>query len=99
IPMSRIDDAVRRILRVKIKAGLFDVAAPMDRPHAGKWDQLAKPEHRAVARRAVRESLVLIKNQDQILPLRPNARILVAGDGADNIGKQSGGWTLTWQGT
>ena len=99
IPMSRLDDAVRRILRAKIKGGLFTLGAPKDRPLAGHWENLSSDEHRAVARRAVQESLVLIKNQDHILPLKPQARILVTGDGADSIGKQSGGWTITWQGT
>ncbi len=99
IPKARLDDAVRRILRAKIKGGLFNLQAPMDRPLAGHWENLGSPEHRAVARQAVRESLVLIKNQDGILPLRGSANILVAGDGADSIGKQAGGWTITWQGT
>ena len=99
IPMSRLDDAVRRILRAKIKGGLFTLGAPLDRPLSGKWDQLGSPEHRALARQAVRESLVLIKNENHILPLDPGARILVTGSGANDIGKQSGGWTITWQGT
>jgi beta-glucosidase len=99
IPMSRLDDAVRRILRAKIKGGLFELGAPKDRALAGKWDQLGSPDNRAVARQAVRESLVLIKNQSHILPLKASAKVLVTGDGADNIGKQSGGWTITWQGT
>jgi beta-glucosidase len=60
---------------------------------------LGSPEHRAVARQAVRESLVLLKNSRQLLPLSPKMNVLVAGDGADNIAKQSGGWTITWQGT
>src|SRR5690606_12592935 len=62
-------------------------------------DELGSAEHRAVARRAVRQSLVLLKNNGSTLPLAPASRVLVAGDGADNIGKQTGGWTLTWQGT
>ena len=99
IPMSRLDDAVRRILRAKIKGGLFTLGAPLDRPLSGKWDQLGSPEHRAIARQAVRESLVLIKNENHTLPLDPGARILVTGSGANDIGKQSGGWTITWQGT
>ncbi len=99
IPMSRLDDAVRRILRAKIKGGLFELGAPKDRALAGKWNQLGAPENRAVARQAVRESLVLIKNQSHVLPLKASAKVLVTGDGADNIGKQSGGWTITWQGT
>ncbi|WP_246450446.1 glycoside hydrolase family 3 protein [Sphingomonas rhizophila] len=99
IPMARLDDAVRRILRVKLRAGLFEKGAPSTRPLAGQFALLGSAEHRAVARQAVRESLVLLKNQGQILPLSPKARVLVAGDGADNISKQSGGWTITWQGS
>ncbi len=98
IPMARLDDAVRRILRVKLRAGLFDKGAPSTRPLAGRFDLLGSVEHRAVARQAVRESLVLLKNNG-VLPLKPQANVLVAGDGADNIGKQSGGWTISWQGT
>jgi beta-glucosidase len=99
IPMSRLDDAVRRILRVKLRAHMFDKGAPSTRPYAGQFQLLGSPEHRAVARQAVRESLVLLKNSRQLLPLSPKANVLVAGDGADNIAKQSGGWTITWQGT
>jgi beta-glucosidase len=98
IPQARLDDAVRRILRVKMRAGLFDKPKPSLRPLAGQVALLGAPEHRAVARQAVRESLVLLKNSGKLLPLRVNARVLVAGDGADNIGKQSGGWTISWQG-
>jgi beta-glucosidase len=94
IPMARLDDAVRRILRVKVKSGLFETTYPV----AGRVEFLGAPEHRAVAREAVRKSLVLLKNNG-VLPLKGAARVLVAGDGADNIGKQSGGWTLSWQGT
>ncbi|WP_018275188.1 glycoside hydrolase family 3 N-terminal domain-containing protein [Teredinibacter turnerae] len=100
ISMARLDDAVRRILRVKIRAGLFDdVGAPSTRAYAGKAEVLASEAHREIARQAVRESLVLLKNKGGLLPISPTANILVAGDGADNIGKQSGGWTITWQGT
>jgi beta-glucosidase len=99
IAMSRLDDAVRRILRVKLRAHLFEKGAPSTRPLAGNFKLLGSPEHRAVARQAVRESLVLLKNTHQLLPLSPKTNILVAGDGADNISKQSGGWTITWQGT
>lgn len=99
IPISRIDDAVTRILRVKVRAGLFDKPSPARRKLSGKTKLLGSPEHRAVAREAVRKSLVLLKNQDNLLPLSPKQNILVAGDGADNIGKQSGGWSITWQGT
>jgi beta-glucosidase len=98
IPQARIDDAVRRILRVKMRAGLFEKPRPSQRPLAGQVALLGAVEHRAVARQAVRESLVLLKNAGKLLPLRANADVLVAGDGADNIGKQSGGWTISWQG-
>lgn len=99
IPESRINDAVSRILRVKLRAGLFEKPSPANRPLSGKLDIIGSPEHRAIARQAVRESLVLLKNKGNILPINPSQHILVAGDAADNIGKQSGGWTITWQGT
>lgn len=99
IPLSRIEDADRRILRVKLRSHLFEAGRPSSRPLAGRFELLGSPEHRAVARQAVRESLVLIKNQKHLLPLSPKQHVLVAGDGADNIGKQCGGWTITWQGT
>ena len=98
IPMARIDEAVARILRVKGRLGLFDAGKPSDRPLAGDYDLLGAAEHRAVARQAVRESLVMLKNEG-VLPLKPGGRLLVAGDGADDIARQSGGWTLSWQGT
>jgi beta-glucosidase len=99
IPMSRIDDAVTRILRVKLRAGLFEKGRPSSRPLANKSAQIGAPEHRAVAREAVRKSVVLLKNDKCLLPLSPKANVLVAGDGADNIGKQAGGWSISWQGT
>lgn len=99
IPMARIDDAVTRILRVKMRAGMFEKGAPSSRPSAGDTSLVGAPEHRAIAREAVRKSLVLLKNNKQLLPLKPSQHILVSGDGANDIGKQSGGWTLTWQGT
>ncbi len=99
IPMDRLDDAVRRILRVKIRAGLFDRGRPSERALGGRFDLLGAPEHRAVARQAVRESLVLLKNNEGLLPLPPTSLVLVSGPAADDIGRQSGGWTLTWQGT
>lgn len=95
----RVDDAVTRILRVKERMGLFAKPRPSRRAGAGNGNTLAAPRHRAIARQAVRESLVLLKNEGGILPLRPDLRVLVAGDGANNIGKQCGGWTLTWQGS
>ncbi len=98
IDLERLDDAVRRILRVKLRAGLFEAGKPSTRGVAGQYELLQDPASKAVARQAVRESLVLLKN-DGVLPLSNDATILVAGDGVDNIGKQSGGWTLSWQGT
>ncbi|MGB1403874.1 MAG: glycoside hydrolase family 3 N-terminal domain-containing protein, partial [Porticoccaceae bacterium] len=99
IPMSRIDDAVTRILRVKLRAGFANSIKPSNREHANNTSLIGAPAHRAVARQAVRESLVLLKNSDGILPLQRNSNVLVAGSGANDIGKQSGGWTVTWQGT
>lgn len=99
IPMTRLDDAVRRILRVKLRAGLFDRGAPSSRPLAGKFELIGAPDHRALARQAVRESLVLLKNERGLLPLKPHATILVAGAAAQSIGQQAGGWSITWQGT
>ena len=96
IPKARLDDAVRRILRVKFRMGVFDEARPADRPDT--WKPIGTPEHRAVARQAVAESLVLLKNNG-VLPLKKGATVLVAGDGAHNIAMQSGGWTLSWQGS
>jgi beta-glucosidase len=98
IPMSRIDDAVRRILRVKVRAGMFAKAAPSERSVVG-GQFVGHPDHRAIAREAVRKSLVLMKNDGGLLPLFADQNVLVAGDGAHNIGKQSGGWSVTWQGT
>lgn len=99
IPESRIDDAVTRILRVKHRAGLFDAPRPSRRPNAGRSELLASPESRALAREAVRKSLVLLKNRDGILPLSRDARVLVAGRSAHSLQNQTGGWTLSWQGT
>jgi beta-glucosidase len=98
IPRARIDDAVRRILRVKTVAGMFKRAAPKQRGDAGDFSRLGSAAHRALAREAVRKSLVLLKNDHNTLPLNPHAKILVAGDAADSIGAQSGGWTVDWQG-
>lgn len=99
IPLSRLDDAVRRILRVKMRAGLFEAGKPSSRHLAADTTMIGHPDHRAVARQAVAESLVLLKNNGGLLPVKANANVLVTGDGAHNIGKQSGGWTLSWQGT
>jgi len=97
IPIARIDEAVRRILRLKQKVGLFTEVKPSSRPNAGRWDLLGLAEHRALAREAVAKSMVILKNNG-VLPLKEGANILVAGDAADNIAQQNGGWTLTWQG-
>jgi beta-glucosidase len=94
IALTRVDDAVRRILRVKSRLGLFDPA----RPWEGRDGVLASPGHRALAREAVRKSLVLLKDNGGVLPLRASAHVLVAGPGADDIGMQCGGWTMSWQG-
>jgi beta-glucosidase len=98
IAQPAVDAAVRRILRVKAMAGLFEKPAPKDRPGAGQFDTLGSAAHRAIAREAVRKSLVLLKNNGQLLPLDAHARILVAGAAADDIGIQCGGWTIDWQG-
>ncbi|WP_353217576.1 glycoside hydrolase family 3 N-terminal domain-containing protein [Sandarakinorhabdus sp.] len=95
IPLARIDDAVRRVLRVKAQLGLLE-PAPMER---GDPSRIATPENLAVAREAVAKSLVLLKNNGAVLPIRPGARVLIAGPGADDMAMQSGGWTVTWQGT
>lgn len=99
IPRARIEDAVRRILRVKLRAGMWEKGLPSSRPLAGRDDLLGASAHRAIARQAVRESLVMLKNNNNLLPLSPRSRVLVAGDGADNISKQTGGWSVNWQGT
>ena len=103
IPLARIDDAVSRILRVKMRAGLFHVVdgtsvstPPSQR--AGARD-VAAAQPRALAREAVRESLVLLKNDHRTLPLRRAGPVLVVGASADSIANQSGGWSVTWQGT
>ena len=97
IPLARIDDAVRRILRVKAAAGLFKRPAPQ---HAasGNFTALGSAAHRALAREAVRKSLVLLKNDHGTLPLNAGGKILVAGAAADSIMDQTGGWTIDWQG-
>lgn len=99
ISMARLDDAVTRILRVKLHAGLFDAGDVLQREHVGDSSLVGHPSHRALAREAVRKSLVLLKNNNGLLPLPPKSNVLIAGDAADNIGKQSGGWTISWQGT
>ena len=95
IPLSRIDDAVSRILRAKIELGLFE------HPFAAEdtIDLVGCADHRAVAREAVAKSAVLLKNEQQTLPLDKHINhLLVAGQGADDIGLQCGGWTIAWMG-
>lgn len=94
IPQERIDDAVRRILRQKFRIGLFENPFP----DAKLIPKIGIQSHRDVARQAVRESLVLLKNENNTLPLKKEAKIVVVGEFADNSGLQSGGWTVNWQG-
>ncbi len=98
VPMSRIDDAVTRILRVKFALGLMDKGrSPLADRSLHK--SFGSAEHRKVARQAVRESLVLLKNEKKVLPISKSApRIHVGGKNADDIGNQCGGWTIDWQG-
>ena len=98
VPMSRIDDAVTRILRVKFALGLMDKnRSPLADRKLHKT--FGSPEHRAVAREAVRKSMVLLKNDNRVLPISKKiARIHLAGKSADDIGNQCGGWTIRWQG-
>ena len=95
IPLTRIEDAVRRILRVKAKLGLLD--DPMR--ERADYAAIGSAEHLAIAREAVAKSLVLLKNNGSVLPIRPGAKVLVAGPGADDMAMQNGGWTVSWQGT
>jgi beta-glucosidase len=94
IPQARIDDAVRRILKQKFRIGLFDNPFP----DLTLIPKIGIQAHRTVARQAVRESLVLLKNENNVLPLKKDARIVVVGEFANNSGLQSGGWTVNWQG-
>jgi beta-glucosidase len=95
VSAARLDDAVRRVLRVKAKLGLLG-----DTPLArGDLAQVGAADHLALAREAAAKSLVLLKNEGGVLPLRPGARVLVTGPGADDMAMQAGGWTITWQGT
>ncbi|WP_240330848.1 glycoside hydrolase family 3 protein [Sphingorhabdus sp. Alg239-R122] len=99
IPIQRIDEAVRRVLRVKLRAGLLDrgAAKPSMRPNAGDLNKLGSAAHRSLGREAVAKSQVILKNNGQ-LPLKKGAAILVSGKAADSIAQAAGGWTLTWQG-
>ena len=95
VTTDRIDDAVRRILRQKIRLDLFNNPFP----DSSLIESIGKNEHRAIAKQAVRESLVLLKNENGVLPLNKNTKVVVVGEFADNSGLQSGGWTINWQGT
>ena len=96
IALSRIDDAVKRILRQKFRLGLFENPFP----DPALVSSIGVKEHRDIARQAVRESLVLLKNKNEILPLSKDTnKIVVVGEHANSGGLQSGGWTLNWQGT
>ncbi|WP_435417986.1 glycoside hydrolase family 3 N-terminal domain-containing protein [Parerythrobacter aurantius] len=99
IPMARLDEAVGRVLRAKLRAGILGdgAAKPSARPNAGNMALLGSAEHRAIAREAVAKSQVILKNNG-VLPLKRGGSILVAGVAADSIAQASGGWTLTWQG-
>jgi len=94
VPMSRIDDAVRRILKMKLRLGLFNT--PLSSSDCA--NSMGSQEHRNLAKQAVRESLVLLKNADAILPLSKTAKVIVVGSHANNIPYQCGGWTKKWQG-
>ena len=97
IPLTRIDEAVLRVLRLKLAYGLFDKPRPSERQLAGDWERLGSDEHRELAREAVRKSLVLLKNNG-VLPISASAKVLVAGPAADDVPRQTGGWSITWQG-
>lgn len=95
VPTARINDAVSRILTVKFQMGLFE--HPMA---VAQQDSLGSAEHRAIARQAVRQSQVLLKNTNNLLPLsKTSGKILVAGSKANDLGSQCGGWTISWQGS
>ena len=94
ITMSRIDDAVTRILRVKYELDLFN--DPYGNPEYSKY--VGDPKHREIARTAVKKSLVLLKNNSNLLPLNKDQKVYLVGSGANNLGMQNGGWTVEWQG-
>ena len=94
VSQARIDDAVRRILVKKFELGLFERPFT-DRRNIG---EVGSASHRALARKAVAQSQVLLKNRGKVLPLSGHERIYVAGSNADDIGNQAGGWTVAWQG-
>ena len=99
IPLSRINDAVTRILRIKMRAGLWEKPKPTERVNAGQQDTLGHREHKKLAREAVRKSLVLLKNKNNALPLTRKQSLILTGSAANNIQKMTGGWSMTWQGS
>lgn len=102
LPADRLNQAVARVLRVKVRAGLFDAGPPSSRQYAGQWALLGGTEHRALARRAVRQSLVLLKNDlvkgQAALPVKPGTTVIITGSAADHLPSQMGGWSMNWQG-
>ncbi len=94
VPMSRIDDAVRRVLRLKMRVGLFE------NPYwdITTYDQYASENHEAVALQAAEESIVLLENNNKILPLKKGAKVLVTGPNANSMRSLNGGWSYSWQG-
>ena len=99
ITEERLNEAVRRVLQLKADYGLLDQPSPQARIGSELTEAFGGKAHRDLARRAVRESLVLLKNNNSVLPIAGNATVLVAGSAADSVAQQAGGWTLTWQGT
>ena len=98
ISSERLDDAVRRVLTVKARTGFLSAPRPSERPLAGASAKLSSPEKRSLAEEAVQKSLVLLKSERDVLPLRPSGRYLIIGDGASQLNKQMGGWSLSWRG-
>ncbi|MBB3697857.1 glycoside hydrolase family 3 C-terminal domain-containing protein [Flammeovirga yaeyamensis] len=94
VPMERIDDAVRRILTVKVKLGLFETPAPKVKD----YPKFGSKEHEQIAYNAASESITLLKNDKDILPLKKGTKILVAGPNANSMRTLNGGWTYSWQG-
>ena len=99
ISEARLNDAVRRILRVKLRYGLLEKGKPSSRISLEDIKSIGSKEHRDLARKAVQESLVLLKNNKNALPIDPSKKILIVGEGSKRISKATGGWSLTWQGT
>ncbi len=95
ITMDRINDAVRRILHMKFNLGLFRDPFPQDQ----YAETVGSNEHRAVARQAVRESMILFKNDNDALPIADDETVAIIGEHANSTGLQSGGWSINWQGT